>query len=109
MILRTFMAIVAFVLLGAHFLRGGHLLLAAVALLAPLLLLIKNRWARLTLQGLLYSGAVVWMHTAYILAQERLAAQTPWARMLVILAAVAGITVAAGWALNSKTVKQRYP
>ena len=108
MIWRTLLVIVAFHLLAAHFLREGQMLLMVITLLAPLLLLIKKRWARLILQGLLYAGAVLWLYTAYTIVQERLAAQGPWARMLVILAAVAAITVAAAVALSSKTVKQRY-
>ncbi|MDH3803761.1 MAG: hypothetical protein OEU80_16950, partial [Deltaproteobacteria bacterium] len=69
MVLRIIPLILASLLLGAHFLRGSSIILVGVSILAPLLLLIKKRWILLLAQGLAYVGALVWMHTTFVLVQ----------------------------------------
>jgi len=108
MIIRLVPLIIAFLLLGAHFLRSDHMILAVVSLLAPLLLLIKKRWILLFLKWLAYSGAIVWIQTAFSLVHQRRMAGVPWVRMLLILSGVSALTLFAGYLLNSDIVKQRY-
>lgn len=98
----------AALLLSAHFLRQGNLGLTGVCLLAPLLLLVKKRWSLLVLQGLAYLGALIWLRTAIILIQQRLALGEPWFRIALILGAVALLTVVAGLLLNTAAVRAKY-
>jgi hypothetical protein len=109
MILRILPLILSFLLLGAHFFRGGNIILTAVCILLPLLLLFKKRWILLLLRGLIYCGALVWVHTAVVLVQQRILLGIPWMRMILILLGVTVLTLYAGFLLSSDTIKQRYP
>ncbi|TPW17515.1 MAG: 4Fe-4S ferredoxin [Elusimicrobia bacterium] len=78
-------------LLAAHFLRGGHVLLAAALAAAPAALFIRSPVSRRLVQAALVAGALVWLSTAVRLAHDRRAEGRPWARMAVILGAVASV------------------
>ncbi len=108
MVLRIIPLILASLLLGAHFLRGSSIILVGVSILAPLLLLIKKRWILLLVQGLAYAGALVWVHTTFVLVQQRMMVGAPWFRMFLILAGVTAFTLYAGYLLNSDVIKQHY-
>ena len=108
MFLRLIPFMLASLLLGAHFLRYGRIILVAFCVLLPLLLLIKKRWVLLLLQGLAFVGALVWVHTTYVLVQLRIAAGAPWTRMLLILCGVTAFTVFAGTLLRSESLNRRY-
>ena len=108
MVLRIIPLILASLLLGAHFLRGSSIILVGVSILAPLLLLIKKRWILLLIQGLAYVGALVWVHTTFVLVQQRMMVGAPWFRMFLILAGVTAFTLYAGYLLNSDVIKQHY-
>jgi hypothetical protein len=99
----------AALLLGAHFLRSGHILLVIVCLASPLLFLIRKRRSLQLLQCLIFAGALVWLHTVYVLMQQRIAAGAPWVRMFLILSAVAAYTLLSGILLRSPSVWKRYP
>jgi hypothetical protein len=47
----------------------------------------------------LSAGCVVWVITAWRIAQSRMSAGTPYLRMLAILGAVAAFTAFAAWIL----------
>lgn len=109
MIARISLYVVAAVLIAAHFLRVGNLIGVALCLAAPLLFLLRRRWSLLVLQWLAYVAAAVWLATAWQIVDMCLAFGAPWLRSLIILAAVAGVTVLAGGLLNSNSLKARYP
>lgn len=109
MIARISLYVVAAVLIAAHFLRVGNLIGVALCLAAPLLFLLRRRWSLLALQWLAYVAAAVWLATAWQIVDMRLAFGAPWLRSLIILAAVAGVTVLAGGLLSSNSLKARYP
>jgi hypothetical protein len=108
MFLTIIPVILAFLLLGAHFLRSDDTILMVVSVLAPCLLLIKQRWSLLITQWLAYCGALVWIHTTFLLVRQRIAIGAQWGRMLLILSAIALFTLWAGYLLNSDVVRQRY-
>ncbi len=108
MFLKIIPLILASLLLGAHFLRGNSTILVGVSVLAPLLLLIKKRWILLLVQGLAYVGALVWVHTTFVLVQQRMMVGAPWLRMFLILSGVTALTLYAGYLLNSDVIKQHY-
>jgi len=86
-------AVASLLVLAAHFLRGGHTVLTLVLLLAPLLLAGRRPWALRTLQVLLALGALEWLRTLAILASARLRNGEPFLRMVLILAAVAAVSM----------------
>lgn len=96
--------ILASLLMAAHFLRDGELVLVAISLAAPLLLLIRHVFAVRLVQLLLVIAAAEWIRTAWILAGHRLSLGQPFARMLVILGAVALFTLLAAIPLRRPTV-----
>lgn len=108
MFLRYILLILAFLLLGAHFLRGGNFVLVGFSILAPLLLIIRKRWILLLVKWLTYLGALVWVHTTFILVNQRILLGAPWVRMFLILFGVAAFTFYAGYLLNSDSIKQHY-
>ena len=109
MIIRLIPIIAAFLLLGAHFLRYNNILLTGLCAFFPLLLLIKKRWALLTVQWSACGGALVWANTATVLTKSRIASGAPLGRMLLILSGVMIFTLFAAYLLGSDTVKSRYP
>lgn len=100
--------VLALLLLAAHFHRAAAWpwLLATLALL-PLLAL-RRAWVPRVLQVALLAGAAEWVWTAALLAQQRLALGQPWLRMVLILTAVAGLTLAAALVFRSPRLKARY-
>jgi hypothetical protein len=94
-ILRFMLPALALVLLAAHFFRGGLISLAAFSLGLVALLFVQRSWAHRALQAALALGALEWLRTAWSLAAQRAAAGEPYGRLLLILGAVAAITVVA--------------
>jgi len=80
-----------------------------VSVLVPLLLLVRKRWSLILAQLSAYAAAVVWVHTAILLVQERMISARPWSGAAIILGSVALFSVFAGFLLNSRKVKERYP
>jgi hypothetical protein len=98
-LLRSFPAFLALVVLGAHFYRAGLFPLVVVCLLALGLLFIRKPWATWTLRAMLVAGAFEWLRTAQRIAAFREQAGQPATRMWVILGAVAAFTALAAWVL----------
>jgi hypothetical protein len=97
--------ILSFVLLAAHFSRHEIPFLMALSLLAPILLFVKRPWVPRLLQLLLVVGALEWVRTAAVLAARRIDVGAPWLRMVVILGAVALVTIGAAALLQSTRVR----
>lgn len=98
----------ALLLLAAHFYRAAAWpwLWATLALL-PLMTL-RRAWVPRVLQLALLAGAAEWVWTAALLAQQRLALGQPWLRMVLILGAVALLTLAAALVFRRGGLKARY-
>jgi hypothetical protein len=108
MALRLFPAALALLVLGAHFLRAGHLALVAAALALVALLFVRRPWAARAVQGALVLGAVEWLRTLALLAEERRAAGAPYLRMTLILAGIALATALSLLAFRSRAVRERF-
>ena len=106
---RVILFVVAALLLAAHFLRQGSMVLAVVCLLTPLLFFVKKRWSLVLLQVAAYAATTIWIATAIAVVEERLAFGRSYTAAVLILGAVAAVTLLAGLLLNSRAVKERYP
>ncbi len=91
-ILRALPVVLSALVLAAHFYRARALPLVAVALALPFLLLVRERWSARVVQAGLLLGAVEWVRTLAFFAGQRMEAGRPWARLAVILGAVALLT-----------------
>lgn len=103
-VLRLLIAGLGLWLLAAHFLRGGHVFLAAALAAAPATLLVRSPVTRRIVQAALAAGALVWLSTAVRLAHERREDGRPWARMALILGAVASVNVCGAALLEGRRV-----
>jgi hypothetical protein len=106
--LRLLPAALALLVLGAHFLRAGHLALVAVSLAVVTILFVRRPWAARIVQGALVLGALEWLSTLALLAEERRAAGTPYLRMTLILVGVALATAFSLLAFRSRAVKEHF-
>ena len=91
----TILAVLALLLLAAHFYRAGSLVLAITSFALVALVFVTRPWAARILRITLFLGALEWLRTAWVLAGHRAAMGQPYARMLLILCAVALVTVLA--------------
>ena len=108
MVLRVVLMSVAGLLLGAHFLREGNYFLVAACLAAPLLFLWKKRWSLVLLQLMAYAAAATWIVVAFRLVEIRQQTGRSWTAAVLILGAVALLTLIAGLLLNSRSVTEHY-
>jgi hypothetical protein len=76
-----------------------------VCLTAPLLLLLRKPWVPRLFQALLVLGALEWLRSLYALAVLRIAFEQPWARLAVILGAVALFTALSGLVFRSRGLR----
>lgn len=100
--------VLSFLVLAAHFLRDGHLVLVAVSLFLPVLLFMPNAVVARLLQVVLMAGSLEWLRTMVSIAHERMAEGMPYARSVVILAAVAILTLASAFAFHLPAMRKRY-
>ncbi len=100
--------ILSAIVIAAHFLRFANLPLMALSLLIPFLLLIKKRWALLTVQALTVAGGLFWIKVAIDNLWLRLAVGEPWVRMVAILLAVSAFTMWSAWLLSRPAVAEKY-
>ena len=94
--------------LAAHFLRQFDLLLSGACLLLPFLLFIRRAWVARLIQGAMVLAAVSWLGTLRQLVEERQADGAPWGRLVVILGAVALVTLAGGALFETRRLRRRY-
>jgi hypothetical protein len=99
---------VVIAILAAHFWRVGDVAFA-VASLAPIaLLFVRRPWAARALQVAFVAGALEWLRTLAALIAQRHAAGLPYARLALILAAVALVTALAALALEHRALRVRF-
>jgi hypothetical protein len=106
--LRIAPVVLAALLLGAHFYRAGALWLAALAVGALALLFVRRPWAARALQAGLVAGAIEWMRTLASFAAERVSFGQPYARMALILGAVALVTALAALVFETRAMRSRH-
>jgi hypothetical protein len=107
-LLRLLPTILSFLLLGAHFYRAGIVWLAAGCIAVLFLLFVKQPWVARITQGLLILGALEWLLTLYRFASMRIAFGEPWARLAVILGAIAVFTAISALIFQCSALKSRY-
>lgn len=90
------------ILIAAHFLRSGSVLLVLIGLAFPFLLLFKKPWLNRVVQLLLILAAGEWLLTLLIFTAQRRITGEPWARMALILGAVALLNVVSAVAVNPR-------
>ena len=96
------------VLLAAHFLRAGDFVPMLVSLAAPALLLLHQTWVPSIIQTALVFGALEWIRTVIVLAQERQALGEDWTRLALILGGVALLTASSALVFRSRRLRGRY-
>lgn len=106
--LRLMPVILSLLLLAAHFYRGGELFLVGASLLMIVLMLFRQPWIPRLLQAALVLGSIEWLWTLYLIARVRIEYGMPWARMSVILGAVALFTALSAMVFRGKKVRERY-
>lgn len=94
--------------LGAHFLRSGQPVLVLAALLLVGLQFVRRAWVPPLLQVVLTLGGAEWVRTLLQLRAERVAAGEPAARMVVILAVVAAVTLLSALAYRAPVVRRHF-
>jgi hypothetical protein len=108
MLVRFLPMILSCLLMAAHVLRSVGLTAALLVLLLPLLLLVRQSWVPLVMQGVLGLAVLEWARTAVVLARGRIAEGEPWMRMAVILGAVAAVTAAAMLIFRQPAVRRYF-
>ena len=107
-LLRLLPVILSYLLLGAHFYRAGLTALTTACIALLFLLFVPKPWvARLT-QIVLVLGALEWLRALYYFAAMRSAFGEPWARLALILGAVALFTALSALVFQSRDLQQRY-
>ena len=108
MFLRLLPVLLSAILMAAHLSRHGAPLLALVALVLPAVLLVRRPWVPRVMQVALVLAALEWVRTGVALGRERLALGEPWARMAVILIAVATVTAASALIFRLRAVRTHF-
>lgn len=107
-LLRLLGPAVALLLLAAHFARAQWWLPAGISVALVGLLAIRRRWAARAVQAALVLGAIEWLRTLAALAATRMAIGQPYARLVVILGVVAGLTLASALVFRSRALRERF-
>lgn len=107
-VLQIMLVLFSYLLLAAHFLRAGAILMMLLTFGLLSLLFVRQSWAARVLQGWLLLGAVVWILTAIMTAVERAGRGRPALRMLLIMGAVAAVTVLAAWTLERGRLRRHF-
>jgi cytochrome c oxidase assembly factor CtaG len=100
--------VLSFLLLAAHFSRAGHAPLTLVALFLPALLAVRRPWAAKVMQLCLVLGGAEWLRTMIRLVGERRSLGEPFARLVIILSAVAGVTVLSALVFRNPAFRERF-
>ena len=108
MAFRIALFIVAALFTAAHFFRAGSYAMVALSLATPLLFFYKKRWSLVLLQLAAYGATLNWLIAALLLVQMRQQIGRPWTAAVIILGAVALLTLMAGLLMNSRVMRERY-
>lgn len=100
--------VLSFVVLGAHFMRYGNVAGVAVAGLLIGLLFLRRPWVARLMQVALILGAAEWLHTLYRLVEVRVALDQPYARLAVILGAVAVVSLCSALLFQTRDLQAVY-
>jgi len=98
----------ALLLLAAHFFRAGLVPFAGFSAALIVLLFVRAPWSARVLQVALAVGTLEWLRTAWVFAAARAAADQPYARLLVIIGAVAALTALAAWTIGHRTGRRHF-
>jgi presenilin-like A22 family membrane protease len=96
---RSIPAVMALIVLAAHFYRAEAVVPAIICVAAIALVFLRRPWPMWIVRLGLSAGSVLWLITAWRIAQSRMNAGMPYLRMLAILGAVAAFTAFAAWIL----------
>jgi hypothetical protein len=99
---------ISFLLLAAHFVRAGLPAGTVAAGILVALLFVRRPWAARAAQAALLLGAAEWVRTLVGLVAARRESDAPWARLGVILAAVAAGTAASALVFRSGRLSRWY-
>ena len=105
---RLLPVILSILLLAAHFFRASENLYVVILLVLLPLLVIKKSWVPWLLQVALLLGAIEWLRTLMFVAQMRIEFGMPWARMAIIMGAVAMFTAFSSLVFRGKALRKRY-
>jgi hypothetical protein len=105
---RLLPVILSILLLGAHFFRAGNIALVLCSVVILLILLIRKPWVARSVRIVLVIGGIEWIRTAVILARMRQAGGEPWVRLVLILGAVAVLTICSSLVFGSRSMRERY-
>jgi hypothetical protein len=105
---RLLPAVIALLLLAAHFYRAELPFLVPVCLGLVALSFVRLAWVPGVLALALALGTGEWLRTLLLLASGRIAAGEPYARLVVILVAVALFTLLAALTAWSPKVRRWY-
>lgn len=100
--------VLALLLLGASFFRAGNEMMVVVGAGLLVLLAVPQPWAARIVQVALALGALRWAWMAWAMASMRIAAGTPYLRMVLILGAVAVFTLYATSVFRSRRLRRYY-
>lgn len=100
--------VLSLIVLGAHFMRYDNAIGVVGAVVLIALLFVRQAWVARLLQTVLVLGALEWVLTLYRLVQVRTALDQPYGRMLVILGAVAAVTLCSALLFQSKELREVY-
>lgn len=101
-------AILSLLLIGAHFLREGNVIFPLLSLLMIMALCVREPLVARTAQLALLLATAKWFLVTFTFVTERMAAGTPWIRLVCILGAVAALALVALALFWSKALKEMY-
>jgi len=98
----------ALLLLGASFFRAGNEIMVVMVAVLLVLLAVPRPWAARIIQVALALGTLRWVWMAWAMANVRIAADVPYLRMVLILGAVAVLTLSATAVFQSRRLRRYY-
>ena len=105
---RIVLPALAFLLLGAHFYRSGVLPGTLVAIAFAAALIVPHRRVPMIATFALGLATLEWLRTLYVLVGARAAMHLPWARLALIIAAVAAFTALSALVFRHPRVRTWY-
>ena len=100
--------VLSLLVLAAHFLRSWGLFIAVVVLGLLGLLAVRRPWVARLMQVVLVLGALEWIRTLVTLAMRRSDQGEPFLRMVLILGAVAAVTLASAALFETRKLRRIY-
>ena len=107
-VLQLLPVVLSLLVLGAHFLRAGNMILMAGVLVVLALLFVRRPWAARAVQIMLVLGTLEWCHTLVTLAAFRIQVGEPVLRMVLILSAVAVVSLLSAWLMQIGALRGVY-